>query len=56
MHGDVFISFVILLEDESDDDRVYCVKFSVVVREFVTMLEEAEVMKCKCFCSTFFSC
>ena len=56
MHGDVFISFVILLEDESDGDCICCVKFWVVVREFVTMLEETEIMKCKYFCTTLFTC
>ena len=56
MHGDVFISFVILLEDESDGDGICCVKFRMVMREFVTMEKETEIMKGKCFCSSLLTC
>ena len=56
MHGDVFISFVILLKDESDGDGICCVKFRVVMREFVTMEKETEIMKSKCFCSSLLTC
>ena len=56
VYSDVFMSFVVLLKDEGDGDYICCVEFWVVVREFVTMLEEMEIMESKCFCSAFFTC
>ena len=56
MHGDVFISFVVLLEGESNGDRIGCVNFRMIMREFVAMLEEANILKGEYFCSTLFAC